>query len=238
MVTFFMSRADAGQPQAHQAQLWQYKNWLSAIHVQVAEWLPASSASPSDPLLIEAAELLKLISSYMHKAWAAYQADMQQHGKPTAQSMRQLHDAALLCMLFGWLPPVRASMLISLHKPDLPHKCMSVNCSCPGNHLTWIKRYGVLSGRWHHHKTARKIQKQPIAFVLPSDLTTLLKPLLEPQNRWLLEKKGQGCRTVFVTRSGEELNQDRWQSYFVHLMGQLGQFCSVLYCCLYCYLYC
>ena len=87
-------------------------------------------------------------------------------------SLRRLHDATLMCCMFGWLPQTRSSVLISLQIPDHPHACLQDNCSCAGNYL--YNSRSPMDAVWYHHKTARKQQGKPIAHTLPADLSQLL----------------------------------------------------------------
>ena len=223
---FFMARLDAANSESHtfqRQQLLQYQNWLSALKSQVCEWLPQCAYSLQDPHLIMAADLLKLILDFKHAAWAAYQADITACGHARVDSMRGLHDAAMLCSMFGWLPPMRVTMLITLMKPGLKHNCLAEGCKCPGNHLHWLTANDALGGRWFHHKTARKQGGQAIQYRLPPDLNTMFKIILQPASRVLLESKGQACRTVFVSMSGKEISSTNWGAYFSRLVNMLGK---------------
>ena len=91
---------------------------LAAIKVQVCEWVPQKKLSNSDPIIIEAADLLKLIMDFRDSAIAVYHAEVQQLGCAQVGFLRVVHDATILCCLFGWLPLMRSSMLITLLVPD------------------------------------------------------------------------------------------------------------------------
>ena len=114
------------------AQLDHFKAWLVFIRLQVPEWVPQTQ---SDPVLIEAADLLQLIIAFKDSAMLAYQADIQHLSHTQRDSSRRLHAATLMCYMFGWLPPLKSSMLISLQIPHQPHACLQDNCSCAGNYL-------------------------------------------------------------------------------------------------------
>ena len=223
---FFMAQLDVDHKESHASQriqLMKYQNWLSALRSQVCEWLPQCAYNVHDPQLILAADLLKLIISFKNAAWAAYQADIKACGHARADSMRGLHDAVLLCCMFGWLPPMRVSMVISLMKPDLKHECLVEACKCDGNHLHWLTPNDVMGARFFHHKTARKSGRQPIQYRLPPDLNIMLQIILEPANRRLLEMKGVQCRTVFVGTAGKEISSSMWSPYFSRLLSKLGE---------------
>lgn len=211
-------------PQCQRTQLFQFQNWLQALRTQVCEYVPQCAYSLSDPALIEAADLLRLIIAFKNKAWAAYQADMSALGHARLDSIRGIHDATLLCCMFGWLPPMRVSMMTTLFKPGLPHQCNQSNCPCEGNYLHWRSaQHQQLVASWHHHKTARKQGGSAISYQLPSDLTTMFKILLQSSNRQMLEKQGHDIRTVFVSMTGRELNMHTWGTYFSNLTTQLGK---------------
>ena len=220
LASMFHSKLEPHQS-AHKEQLDQYMVWLDSIRLQALEWVPQTNASQSDPVLIEAADLLKLIIAFKDSAMSAYQADMKQLGYAQADSLRQLHDATLLCCMFGWLPPMRSSMLISLQIPDQPHACLEDTCNCAGNYLHSSRSPGQLDARWYHHKTARKQQGKPIAYTMPADLSQLLTILLDKANRWKLASKT--ARTVFVNKKGDEMSPSKWQTYFSGLLPQLGK---------------
>lgn len=223
---FFMARLDADNSESHMSQrtqLLQYQNWLHALKSQVCEWLPQCAWSLQDPQLIQAADLLRLIVEFKNTAWAAYQADMAACGHAKVDSMRGLHDALILCSMFGWLPPVRVSMITTLLKPDLPHQCLAEGCSCEGNHMYRLPSSDCLGARWYHHKTARKQGGQPIVYNMPPDLNSLFKIILLPANRVLLEKRGEICRTVFVGLNGKEISLLQWGGYFTRLVTKLGK---------------
>ena len=131
-------------------------------------------------------------------------------------SMRQLHDATLLCCMFGWLPPMRSSTLISLQFPDQPHACLQDTCSCAGNYLHSSRSPGQLDARWYHHKTARKQQGKPIAYTMPADLSQLFTILLDKANRSKLASKT--ARIVLVNKKGDEMSPKKWQTYFSGLL--------------------
>ena len=70
---------------------------------------------------------------------------------------RLLHDACLVNVLFGYLPPIRISCVIKLQMPSAQHNCLDVDCrisGCKGNRLELRPdgMYMVLP----HHKNTRK----------------------------------------------------------------------------------
>ena len=221
---FFMAKVDAEQSESHKsqkAQLIQYQNWLHALKSQVCEYLPQCAYSLSAPALVDATDLLKLLIVFKDSAWTAYQADLAQYGHATYDSIRGIHDATMLCCMFGWVPPMRVSMLISLVRPDQKHQCLHASCTCAGNYLHYDSQ-SQLAVSWHHHKTARKQGGVAITYTLPQDLGTMFKVLLDPANRRHLESKELVDRTVFMSPTGRELSMSSWGHYFDKLVTKLG----------------
>ena len=222
---FFMAKVDAEQSESHRsqkAQLIQYQNWLQALRSQVCEYLPRCAYSLSDPALIDATALLKLLITFKDSTWATYQADMAKYGHATNDSIRGIHDATMLCCMFGWVPPMRVSMLISLMKPHQKHQCLEPSCICPGNYLHH-ESPTQLAVSWHHHKTARKQGGGAISYVLPQELNTMFNVLLDRVNRKYLESKEQVDRTVFLSPTGRELSMSTWGHYFDKLVTKIGK---------------
>ena len=217
----FIAKLDGGHaPNAAQRdQLRQYQTWIGTLKAQVCEFLPATVFRQDDPDLIQAADLLKLIISHKDTAWAAYQADIQQNGLPGADSMRQLHDAVLLCFMFGWLPPVRTTMVTHLKKPNQARSCLQPGCNCPGNYLTWIN--GSLHATFHHHKTARsnKISGGVITYAIPPDLTAMLQLILSLASRELLECNAELSQTGLCHQDWHRV----WQQHMGQLLQQTAQ---------------
>ena len=137
VAAFFRARVTGAHSQSQKDQLLVYKQWVTALQQQVCECLPLASYRPDDPQLIKAIDLLKLIITFKDSAWAAYQHDMEAHGKAGPDSLRQLHDALIMCCPFGWVPPMRITMLVSLQKPGMQKGCLVEGCNCPGNFLEW-----------------------------------------------------------------------------------------------------
>lgn len=225
---FFLAKLlsnSTAAPSAQANQLHQFLNWLSALKSQVLEWLSKCAFSLQDPELIQAADLLKLITAFKASAVAAYEADLSAYGHAQLDSIRGLHDALIICCMFGWLPPTRVTMITTLLKPGLPPACLSEGCNCSGNQLHWMAP-NMLAARWHHHKTARKQGGMPIEYKLPSDLSQLMSIILQPNSRRLLEAKGHPSRTVFVGISGKEITLSQWGGYFTRLINKLGTYRS------------
>jgi len=88
-------------------------------------------------------------------------------------------EVSMLCFFFGYLPPMRESIVISLLLPTATH-CNHVNCQhrdrCKGNRVQYITSDDgnqQLQLYCPHHKYER-FGKGPIDPVLPAELYVLL----------------------------------------------------------------
>ena len=96
----------------------------------------------------------------------------------TDLTTRQLHDASLGCIIFGYIPPNRLQCVWSLQHPDYQGPCLYPGCSklrCQGNRLI-ITNKQPLEMHVHlpHHKNDGVWDNEPITFQLPSALASLL----------------------------------------------------------------
>ena len=94
-------------------------------------------------------------------------------------------EACLCCSLFGYLSPMRPSILITLQQPSYEGPCLWPSCqhkdTCQGNRLEWVVEPGSSSSsRWGqlrlvapHHKTSNHAKERAISFTLPADLLPL-----------------------------------------------------------------
>lgn len=121
-----------------------------------------------------AADLVKIITT----AREAVEASMQAHGFTVANS-KQLHDVALGCTCFGYLPPIRLVCIRTLVHPWYMGKCMYEDCkrgsSCHGNKLVIISTNPPkMHMHLPHHKNEGAWASDVIYLELPHELATLL----------------------------------------------------------------
>jgi len=94
-------------------------------------------------------------------------------------------DAALLASLYGYLPPLRPSVVISIQRWSYSGPCTWPSCqhkqTCKGNRLEWRQNQNS-AGKWFlwlvvpHHKSSRWVNK-PITCTLPMELSILFDHL-------------------------------------------------------------
>lgn len=108
----------------------------------------------------------------------------------------------MLCCLLGWVPPLRFSMLTSLHKPSLKHQCLQLNCNCAGN-LFSPRQSWELAGITTKQKGSKGVWLYPMG--IQTTEVNILLILLDPDNRKFPASKHQVDMTVFLTTPGKEL---------------------------------
>ena len=91
---------------------------------------------------------------------------------------RQLHNACMGCILFGYIPPNRLQCVWSLHHPDYKGPCLYPSCkkaNCSGNRLITISKQPLqLHLHLPHHKNEGVWDNEPIRFQLPPTIASML----------------------------------------------------------------
>lgn len=136
---------------------------------------------------LEAPALLRCCKAVKEAAEEAMQSVCESDGDggdgPDMMDVAWKVQTAIICMsTFGWLPPLRCSVLLNMVAPEHADEgCLHESCQhphrCPG---TFVKKCPT-SGQWlmvaSHHKSSRywgTTGKHAIKCVLPSDFTALL----------------------------------------------------------------
>ena len=135
------------------AQVHRADAYTSRMTKQLARIMPKPRSDVAD--LIEqgswmaAADVVKLIHDFKLETEALLPAV----GQPMSLYMaRQLHDACLACLMFGFLPPTRLCVLRTLQLPETT-RCLHPDCispSCTGNKLFW--KEGEMHLQMNHFK--------------------------------------------------------------------------------------
>lgn len=127
---------------------------------------------------------------------------------PAAPTAWKVHDALLVAFMFGYLPPIRPSVLISITHPATervrPEVCKAVGCTlknCKGNRIMRCPTGYEL--HLPHHKNGRKWNRKVVHFRLPPELNPLLQAWVE--YGWSYLKKGPHVHTLFLNNRGERL---------------------------------
>ena len=168
---------------------------------------------------MHAKDLVKVILAAKDKVLAAVKA----HGlNPT--TAKDLHDLALGCTMFGYLPPTRLACLATLQHPQYKGPCLDMYCkqpNCVGNKLKVLNRDPVSLQLYlpHHKNQGAWSEDGPIYFEVPAELAELLymwvtKGHAELCQHYFLLEEGP-APTVFMSASGKRLNSNSMQ-YFWH----------------------
>ena len=198
--------------------------WL----MQAADELPRAHKDPVNLLAagkwISAPQLVQLIHSAQQRA----ELDLQQQGV-TADTSRQLHDAALAGLTFSHLPPVRLSCLRGLLVPSYQGPCVHPDCKlpgCEGNRLYVISESPLLMRiKLPHHKNARKWGQASIEIEVPSDLAELLHTYLgAPRAALLAHHKvtEQSCPQVLMDMHGRGFGDTVFTLYWQNWLDKHG----------------
>ena len=189
------------------------------LGVQVRKFMPRQLVSHANAgSWMTAADLVKLTMAAKQQAQQVYEEQ-----GATVAACRQLHDAALGCTLFGYLPPVRLSCIRSLAHPSYTGPCLHPDCSkqqCRGNRLIVQQRQPLLLViDLPHHKTQAANAFKPIHFTVPSGLAELLYLYIGQPHKVLVQAAAHvlldaACPYVFMTRSGQGFCDSQFSTYW------------------------
>ena len=168
---------------------------------------------------LDAVEVVYFVNKVVSDAKVALEA-VSTRWAPSTELAWKLHDALLVAFNFGYMPPLRPSVVSSVRHPDAStpnaHLCQAAGCSiqgCKGNRLEEGDA-GVYSLVLPHHKNARRWGNKVVRFALPSELSWLLQAWL--QRGWGLLRAHPAVDTLFLNTRGGALTpttlRSKWQS--------------------------
>ena len=169
----------------------------------------------------DAPELLQLLMQHKAAAECAYAAEE----VLLPEQARELHDIALLCMMFGWLPPPRSSCIRTLCPPWHRGPCTNPDCSkpdCWGNRI-YVRGTGdnrALKIHLPHHKSARVWG--PIEYDLPAELSVLLCLYLCKAYRVLRDEHGGQHPFMFMDNNGQAFQSGSFSLHFKSALQARG----------------
>lgn len=154
----------------------------------------------------------------VHKVYATAARLVTSRKAASASTALKVMHSVMSCFMFGYLPPLRPSIIASLQMPEYTGPCMWQGCQhpekCKGNRLQW---HGSSSSNTTssnssirlvapHHKSSKHATSQPIDCVLPAELATLMLFHLHKGRHLLVQScVAQGLQeptTVFITEQG------------------------------------
>ena len=171
---------------------------------------------------------------FVNKVVTAAQHTLKAAGSLGASSPKvawQLHDALLVAFNFGYMPPLRPSVIVTVRHHDAalpcPSRCQAAGCSikgCKGNRLELLPAGGYLLVL-PHHKNARRWGNKVVRFTLPSELTWLVQAWAS--HGWGRLRAHDAVDTLFFNSHGTPLTTttlaNKWnqllqgQGFSVHL---------------------
>jgi hypothetical protein len=169
-----------------------YQHWLSNLHTQLSR-LPATPKPSMEELEEEGkwlhAEVLLACMCKVHSAAVALVEQAGPDAEPEFDTAVQVMHAAMCCFIFGFVPPLRPSIVISLQLPGYEGPCCWAGCNiqgCQGNRLEWVAASSSSSSSSSgggralrlvapHHKNSSRAQTQLLTYILPPEITCLLE---------------------------------------------------------------
>ena len=173
-----------------------------------------------------AAALLKVINTTKQDVEVAIMTDGM-----NPETARELHDVALACTMFGYLPPMRPISFCSLVHPNYKGDCLYPDCrkphKCHGNRVIIQSREPLrLKLHMPHHKNQGKWEQAAIQYEIPSELAELLAMWLDGGHKelccHLLEIGEPSCPFVFMNQQGKGYTTNvlgRWWRSWVKKQG-------------------
>ena len=190
------------------------QKWLAATSKIIQNRLPAKRKCITElkeqGAWVDAEQVVRSVDAVRVSTSGRLQAVVQAGQPVTATLARLVHDVLLACMLFGYLPPLRVSCLVSLTFDG--QGCADADCElagCLGNRVQI--QSGVLSLQLPHHKTVRSTGRPIVISQLPAEIEQLLTPYLALCRPLLA---AQDTRTLFLTSRGRPMGLPQLSQYF------------------------
>ena len=201
------------------------RTWLSGMRVQLSKVMPRLGRDPvtlrEQGKWMDAWEVVALFEK--HRLWA-----MNSHGAgagPLALDVaRRIHDVALCCCMFGWMPPLRVSCIRSMMIPSYSGLCRVEGClaafpACTGNRLSY--RDGHLQFFLPHHKNSRRWGRAVIQFDVPDGLLQLLQLYLSRARPVLAAALDVSLPNMFISTTGKAFSAPLFCQYFQSVMCKM-----------------
>ena len=202
--------------------------WLFDQSKQIKKSFPAQQRSISDLKAQDkwqpAGEILKIL---LDKKLEIETACLAAASLSLSQA-RALHDITLLCLMFGWLPPIRIACLRTLIGPRDVVPCPLIaqgGCRlkfCKGNKVVPLAN-GNIKLHLPHHKQSKK--QGELEMVLPADLSELLQLYLSKGVHVLRQAthgNSQQHSFLFMNTLGAAFSSQGLGLYFKAVMHRWG----------------
>jgi hypothetical protein len=168
--------------QQHNVRLERLRAWLATLRLQLGRnYVPIDKPSrePADLQLLgkwmEAPVLAAKVEAVRQRALAAL-ATLPESYQQRRAAAELVHNAALAMMLFGYIPPLRPSCIISTTLPSYQGQCQHPDCQhrrhCRGNRFE--RQGSKLLLVLPHHKNTKHWGGAAIRVALPQPLVQVL----------------------------------------------------------------
>lgn len=215
VVLFWKTRCPA---EVH--KLSELHDWLGQLSVQVRQAWPSQKRNVGHMAQLGTwAEASKIVAILVRKK-AEVEHKFQDKSSLLLAEARELHDVALACTMFGWIPPPRSACIRSLCTTWHRGPCPDADCQagdCWGNKL-YVLSTGQLKMHLPHHKSAKVWG--PIEFELPEDLAALLVLYLTKGHKVLKQDLQVEHPFVFMSTTGQALRTDTLCLHWKACMAQ------------------
>jgi hypothetical protein len=205
---------------ANEARLKGYVEWLQKMKEQINQNLVDNREGRAGVADLVAQkrwlEPEQLLVEVHHVVQGALQA-LQRGQQPSDELAARIMHALMCGMCYGYVPPLRPSVLRTLVLPGYRGPCICRGCDrrreCKGNRLVRLE-----GGGWRliapHHKNAKRWGGRLIQYDLPQELCTLLDAHAEwghARLAWVVQEgQQQPTPNVFVmATSGEALKSSQ-----------------------------
>lgn len=213
VVSWLYDRAETAQ----RTYLTKMLTWLSQLTGFVRQACPPKKKGLGNRavLIQEAVTLLHVLSQKKAEVEALFGT----RSWLTLGQAWHLHDVALACTLFGWLPPQRGQVLMTLLPSCHEGPCPSPDCrqgACGGNRLRCSADPTRLRLEVPHHKTDKTWGM--LDFLLPSDVSALLILYLSKGYQVLRHHMKVSHPFMFMNRDGRQLKSDGTFTTYWHAL--------------------
>ena len=205
------------------SRLCELRNWLGQLCTQVRQAWPSQKRNVSQLRAtgkwVDAPVLLELLVGKMTEVMQTF-TDLP---SLSVEQARFLHDVAMACTMFGWIPPPRCSCVRTLCPPSHRGPCPDTDCksnACWGNRVIVNVVKGTMQLHLAHHKADRKWGT--IEYELPDDLTDLLVLYLSKGYKLLKNSLGVEHPFMFMSMDGPAFGTDTFCKYWQDLMDSWG----------------
>lgn len=199
--------------------------WLGGLQAQVQASYPPRKRKVDELAQhnkwVSSAELVLLLSSQK----AAIEAECTDVAVLAPAQACELMDVALACTLFGWIPPMRSSVVRTLFSPHSCDRCQDPDCRvkplCRGNRLVLLPS-GSMKFYIPHHKNQQRWGA--IEFELPEDLTALLKLYIDKSLPALQSRHNAIDKHawLFPAPDGQAFTKPSFNRHWLELMNRWG----------------